>query len=425
MNPTALVLCAVALGAIAGVALTLAITAARNAGKRRSAQMHPQLPEIAVRILDQIDTFAVILDASLSPVYVNPTARRERYITGEQLQDQLFLKRARAVLKTGVPDVRDPDPNDPSDTVRVRIARLQERFAVVLAEDLGEEQRVNAMRRDFIANVSHELKTPIAAIGLLADAVQEAADDPEMVRKFAKSLGKESHRLGELSRDIIHLSEAQSSLRPEDREPVHLRELVRGSVDSHAEYALQQGVDLVLTDHSDAALSDVILGRPSSLGAAIDNILSNAIRFSPRGGHVGVGIDIVKDRLSVTVTDQGAGIAPEHLPRIFERFYRVDGARQRDGNGGTGLGLSIARHSMRAHGGDIDVWSQLGVGSSFVLVFPLHENTRQEKIAKRARKAQRQLSKAQKQAAQQASASTPPDSAKTATAVSASTKEQV
>ncbi|GAB2560820.1 sensor histidine kinase [Leucobacter ruminantium] len=391
MTPTALLLAATALGILIGAGTSLAIVAARRAGRRRAEAMRPELPEIATTILDEIETFAVILDASLTPVYANPTARYERFISGEELSDPEFLRRARRVMTTGIPDTREPDTSVPGDSIRVHIIRIQARFLAVLAEDIGEEQRVNAMRRDFIANVSHELKTPIAAIGLLAEATQEAADDSETVRGFAKSLVKESRRLGELSRDIIQLSEAQSTLRPEDRQAVSLPALVRREVESHREFASQHGVELVVT--GDNGLDAVIQGRAASLSAAVANLLSNAIRHSPEGGRVGVGMEVKRNSFVVTVTDQGEGIAPEHLGRIFERFYRVDGARTR-GEGGTGLGLSIARHTMRAHGGDIDVWSQQGVGSSFSLTFPRHDAEDAEKSTKRLKKAKRALRQA-------------------------------
>lgn len=388
MDPSLLVLASTALGAVAGAGVAVAILGMRRAGRRRAAELRPELEEVATTILDEIDMFAVVLDSSLTPVYANPIARQERHISDDDIRDPDFLLRVRRVMTTGVPDTHEPDPTDPSDTVRIHIVRIQRRFAVILAEDLGEEQRVNAMRRDFIANVSHELKTPIAAIGLLSEAVQQAADEPAVVLDFAKSLVKESRRLGELSRDIIQLSEAQSALRPEDRESVSLRNLVRSEVESHREFALQHGIELVVTDESDQDRDAVILGRPASLGAAVANLLSNAIRHSPDGGRVGVGMTIRRRSFIVTVTDQGAGIAPEHQSRIFERFYRVDGARTR-GDGGTGLGLSIARHTMRAHGGDVDVWSQPGVGSSFTLAFPLHDPEGSAKSSKRAKKARR------------------------------------
>ncbi|WP_244303258.1 cell wall metabolism sensor histidine kinase WalK [Leucobacter coleopterorum] len=160
MDPTALVLASVGLGIVIGAGTATAIVSAKAAGRRRSAEMRPELPEIATSILDEVETFAVILDSSLTAVYANPTARQEQHISGEELRDPSFLQRVRNVMTTGMPDTHEPDPSDPGDTVRIHIVRLQRRFVVVLAEDIGEEQRVNAMRRDFIANVSHELKTP-------------------------------------------------------------------------------------------------------------------------------------------------------------------------------------------------------------------------------------------------------------------------
>ena len=371
MTPTALVFASVGLGLVVGGLIAWTIIGARAAGRRRAEALNPELPMVAIELLSSLDMFAVILDASLTPVYANPAARDDPRITGAQLSEPEFLRRARRVMSSGVADIRMPDPEDPSDTVRVRIIRIRPRFLVVFADDLGEEQRVNAMRRDFIANVSHELKTPIAAIGLLSEAVLEAADEPEIVRGFAKSLKKESRRLGELSKDIIQLSEAQSTLLPEDREPVSLRAVLHAEVDAHRDFAMQSGVELVLTEDRSAA-DPITLGRAASIGTVIANLLSNAIRHSPEGGSVGIGMELEETHCVITITDQGEGIAPEHLPRIFERFYRIDAARSRVG-GGTGLGLSIARHTMRAHGGDIDVWSQPGIGSSFTVSFVLVE----------------------------------------------------
>ncbi|XPP26397.1 MAG: sensor histidine kinase [Leucobacter sp.] len=389
MDPTALVLTSVGLGIVTGALASWAIFAARGAGRRRVASLRPELPEAAVEVLHSLDSFAVILDASLSVVYANPAARDDPRVSGEELREPEFLQRARRVMSTGAPDTRDPSPEDPSDSVRVRIVRLQRRFLVVFAYDLGEEQRVNAMRRDFIANVSHELKTPIAAVGLLSEAVLEAADEPEIVRGFAKKLAKESRRLGELSRDIIQLSEAQATLRPEDREAVSLRAVLRTEVEAHRDYAAQQGVDLIVTEPDtagrgdDAAYDPYTMGRPAAIGTVMANLISNAIRHSPEGGHIGIGLEDRGQDCVVTVTDQGEGISPEHLPRIFERFYRVDTARSRDG-GGTGLGLSIARHTMRSHGGDIEVWSQPGVGSTFTLTFPvIDEDPKKRKKSKK------------------------------------------
>lgn len=393
MDPTLLVLTSITLGIIIGGALAAVVFTARGAAKRRAETLRPELPSAAIEVLHALDSFAVILDASLTPVYANPAARDDPRITGEELADADLLRRARGVMTSGVSDVRDPDPEDPKDTVRVTIVRLQRRFLVVFAQDLGEEQRVNAMRRDFIANVSHELKTPIAAVSLLSEALLEGADEPEIVRSFAKKLQKESRRLGDLSRDIIQLSEAQSTLQPEDRESVALRAVVRSEVEAHQDFAAQQGIDIVLTEETPNALDPITLGRPSSIGTVIANLLTNAIRHSPAGASVGVGIEVQDEDCYITVTDQGEGIEPEHQSRIFERFYRIDHARSRVG-GGTGLGLSIARHTMRAHGGDITVWSQPGVGSSFTLVFPIID--KRKKKPKERRREKRAAEKSQK-----------------------------
>ncbi|MFC5339088.1 sensor histidine kinase [Leucobacter denitrificans] len=350
------------------------------------------LPEIATTILEGIDTFAVIFDSTLTPVFANAAARRSETISGSMLQSPMFMNRAQRVLETGVPSSRDPHPDDPRDTVRTHLMRIEPDLIVLLAQDLGEEQRLNAMRRDFIANVSHELKTPIAAIGLLSEAVREAADNPQLVRDFASSLIKESKRLANLSQDIIQLSEAQSQLRPESLEKVQLRTLVREEVEAHEGFAAQHGVNLVLIDESDPKRKASIHGRASALASALANVLSNAIRHSPEGGTVKVRMSHRKRNFAVSIRDNGEGIAPEHQERIFERFYRVDTARSRT-DGGTGLGLSIARHSLRAHGGDITLRSEVGKGARFTLTFPLGDapKKRREKSVKRARKALKQL----------------------------------
>lgn len=382
MTPTLLVFASVALGLIAGAAITTAVVYARQLMRRRTEQLRPELPAIATAILSEIDSFAVILDASLTPIYANQAAREQPSVSGEELNDSGFLEQARRVLNTGIPFTKQPILDEPDDTVRIHMVRVPPSFLVVLAEDIAEEQRVNAMRRDFIANVSHELKTPIAAIGLLAEAIQAARDEPEMVQKFAKSLRKESTRLGELSRDIIRLSEAQATLTPADREIVPLYDLVSGEIDALETFATQHGVELILTENDADSAEVTTLGKRSALGVAIANVLVNAIQYSPEGSRVGVGVETSKKFFSVTITDQGPGIESAELQRVFERFYRVDGSRSREG-GGTGLGLSITRHTLRAHGGDVEVWSQPGLGSSFTITLPIDRSRETEKAVKR------------------------------------------
>lgn len=322
---------------------------------------------VAKAILHELDSFAVILGPDLQLLYANPAARQSTHVSGIELSDSRFLAQAKQVLNTGT---ATSHVNEDETPVRIQFIPLPDRHLVVLVEDLGEEQRVQAMRRDFIANVSHELKTPISAISLLAEAVVEGADDPEVVREFSKQLLKQARRLGNLTRDIIQLSEAQSDLRPEDRQPVDLRELVVQEVEAHRDLATGQDVSVELVLPEPASRPAITAGVPSALSTAVDNLLSNAIRYSPPGSRVRVTMTFEKDTLMVTVADQGEGIALEHQHRIFERFYRVDRSRSREG-GGTGLGLSIAHHIMRGHGGAIDLWSRPGEGSQFTLTFPL------------------------------------------------------
>ncbi len=379
MNPTTLVLLSILLGSVIGAGFVAAVVMMRRAGENRREQMRPKVPQAAVQILNELPEAAVLLDASLQPVFANTAASDETSpITDELIKDATFLTAMRNVMDTGAPYLQMPDPDETERAIRIRAFRVRKRFVAVLVDDVGGEQRVNAMRRDFIANVSHELKTPIAAISLLTEAINEAADDIDTVRRFAKSLGQEAKRLGELSRDVIHLSEAQSELVPSEREPVNLRNLVRTQVNEHRPYAVGRDVELVLTEPEEEDRPANILGRGSSLATAIANVLSNAIRHSPEGGRIGIGMAFVKNTLEVSVADQGEGIPPELQTRVFERFYRADGSRART-SGGTGLGLSITRHTMRAHGGDVRLWSQVGVGSTFTLVFPLHDSLNETK----------------------------------------------
>lgn len=375
------------LGAAFGVGTTRFLASRAH----RLAEQHPTLHPAVTDVLQPLDTFAVVLNDSLSVVYANPTARNDPRVSGEQLLQPSFLRRAHRVLATGMPETQEPGHAGPEDTVRLRIARVQRRYLVVFADDVGEAQRLNDMRRDFIANVSHELKTPISAIGLLADAVLEAAEEPEFVRTFAGRLGKEAKRLGDLSRDVIHLSEAQQSLDPERLELIDLASLAQAELDAHQEFAAQQGVQLELQRKVTGTPTGAItltprttqpaqpaqraqpahcIGDPARLGSVIANLVSNAIRHSPAGSIVTIELGTGASQHALVVTDHGDGIAAEHLPRIFERFYRVDPARSR-ASGGTGLGLAIVKHTVLEHGGDIDVRSEVGAGTRFTVTLPV------------------------------------------------------
>lgn len=382
VKPTSLVLLALLLGVCIGAGFMLAIIKLRQAGQSQRDKVRPKVPQAAEQILTQLPEAAILLDSALQVVFANTAATDySSPITQELVEDPGFLRHMRQVMETGAPYLHLPDPEQNQDSTRIRAFRLCRRFVTVLVDDVGEAQRVEAMRRDLIANASHEFKTPIAAISLLSEAISEAAEDTDTVRQFAAALTTEAKRLSELSRDVIHLSEAQSELVSSEREPVDVPELVRQQVEAHRSFAAGRQVELVVTEpRSDQPA--LILGRASSLAIAIDNVLSNAIKHSPEGGKVGIGMEFVPTGFQVAITDQGPGIPEEAQARVFERFYRIDAGRSRS-EGGTGLGLSIARNTLRSHGGDVYLWSQVGLGSTFTLHFPIHEalsvKTRKEK----------------------------------------------
>lgn len=362
----------VALGAVGGLVLgtiaTLIWVRSERTYANRLDLLQPNVPPAAVTILDELTMFAVVLDRSFSTVYANAEAIEHETIPAELVTADEFIDIAKTVHDTGESFTRFAD--DDLDGIWMHVFRLDSDFVVVLADDRGEEMRLTAMRRDFIANMSHELKTPVSSIGLLAEAIQQASADPDRVAGFAHTMVKESRRLAELTNDIILLSEAQSEPRLEDLEEVDLRELVVREVEDHISYARHRDVSLVCSVSESVESAHLrTVGRPMALGTAIVNLLTNAIKHSPKGARVGVSIDQEGDWVNIRVTDQGSGIEAENLDRIFERFYRVDNARTRE-DGGTGLGLSIVRHTMLTHGGSVDVWSKLGVGSTFTLRLP-------------------------------------------------------
>jgi two-component system sensor histidine kinase SenX3 len=236
---------------------------------------------------------------------------------------------------------------------------------LVLAEDLSEAQRVDAVRRDFVANVSHELKTPIGALSLLAEAVLSSADEPEAVRHFAGRMEAEAGRLSDLVGDLIDLSRLQGTDPLKDAAPVEVDDVVDEATDAVRQLASNSQIDVVVGGTQGLT----VLGMESQLVTALRNLLTNAINYSPRGTSVAVATRLTDGVVEISVTDQGMGIPESELHRVFERFYRVDQARSRV-TGGTGLGLSIVKHVAENHGGEVGVWSILGEGSTFTLRLP-------------------------------------------------------
>jgi two-component system sensor histidine kinase SenX3 len=250
-------------------------------------------------------------------------------------------------------------------TVNV-IPLIKEQLVLVLLSDESQAQRIQDVRRDFVANVSHELKTPIGALLLLSEAVLGAKDDPEAVTKFATRMQIESKRLTDLVQEIINLSRLQDSDPLSVPSELNVQDLVNEAIDQSQVGADNRKIKISTGDIANG----VVLGDRDQLIMAIQNLVENAVNYSPEGTQVTVS-SIVKDGIiTISITDQGIGIPENEKERIFERFYRVDPARSRE-SGGTGLGLSIVKHVATKHGGEVSVWSVEDVGSTFSLKLPI------------------------------------------------------
>ncbi len=247
----------------------------------------------------------------------------------------------------------------------MRVARLGARFVLLLADDRTESYRLDDVRRDFVANVSHELKTPIGAVGLLAEALASASNEPDEVKRFAKRLTHESERLAGITAEIIELSRLQSGDPLTEAERVGIDSVIAQAVDRNRVAAESHRISLVPSGKIRAQ----VFGDRQLLVTAVHNLIANAIQYSPDGSRVGVGVTSDDGVVEISVTDQGVGIPEDERGRVFERFFRVDSARSRN-TGGSGLGLSIVKHIVQNHGGDVRVWSQQGHGSTFTIRLP-------------------------------------------------------
>ncbi len=253
------------------------------------------------------------------------------------------------------------------DAVRARLTPVGgSGHVALLVEDVSEAHRVEAVRRDFVANVSHELKTPVGAMALLAEALQDASADPAAVRRFAGRVEHEAGRLGRLVQELIDLSRLQGADPLPDPERVQVDRVVSEAVDRTRTVATARGVAIVRGGERDLC----VLGIESQLVTALVNLLDNAVSYSQEHTRVAVAVRRREGAVEISVTDQGIGISDRDTERIFERFYRVDPARSRV-TGGTGLGLAIVKHIATNHGGEVDVWSVEGSGSTFTLRLPV------------------------------------------------------
>ena len=333
------------------------------------------LPPGVDTVLSVLSSSAVVLDESDSVVKASSAAYALGLVRGGRLSVESMLHMARDTRRDG--EIRQVELDLPRRgtgrgealAVSARVAPLGSRLVLLLVEDLTEARRIEAVRRDFVANVSHELKTPTGALSLLSEAVMDASDDPEAVRRFAGRMEIEATRLTNLVQELIDLSRVQNDDPLEDAEPVRVEELVVEAIDR----CRQQAGSKQITMASGGTADLFVWGNRSQLAAALGNLVENAVNYSPARTRVGIAARKLPaaggDLIEIAVTDQGIGISEKDRERVFERFYRVDPARSR-ATGGTGLGLAIVKHVAASHGGEVTVWSSEGQGSTFTLRLP-------------------------------------------------------
>ncbi|HEV7825333.1 MAG TPA: ATP-binding protein [Mycobacteriales bacterium] len=378
----------VALALLAGAVIGALFAVAALIRARRSSASDGERPavpptvlseDLARRSIETLRAALVVVDPSDEVVLANPAAQRMGVVRDRRISHgtlRTLARQARSGLDTGE-TVRDTELDLPRGrmldplAVRVRVAALGLGGHVVLqVEDVTEVHRVAKVRRDFVANVSHELKTPVGALQLLAEAVADATDDPEAVRRFSARMQHESERLGRLVHEIIVLSRLQGAEPLPEPAAVAVDRVVTEVLDRSRSTADARRIVVVTGGERGLAVS----GSESQLITALGNLVDNAIAYSPEGTRVAIGIRQRDSLVEVSVSDQGMGIAEPDLDRIFERFYRADPARSR-ATGGTGLGLAIVKHIATNHGGSVDVWSVEGSGSTFTLRLPIRART--------------------------------------------------
>ncbi len=374
MDPTTQAFLAAVIGAVVAGGAVLAWHVSDREQQHGAAAQEPVVPAGVGAVLSVLRSSAVVVDDGDLVVKASAPAYALGLVRGTALASEELADLVARVRRDG--QIRETEllmdrPGAPARHVTARVAPLGHRLVLALVEDRTRERRVEAVRRDFVANVSHELKTPVGAMRLLAEAIHDAADDPEAVRRFAHRMVTEGERLSRLVQQVIELSRLQGD-EPLDRPvPVSVDDVIAVAIDTSAIDASARRVDVVTAGTPGLKVH----GSEEQIAAAVSNLVANAVAYSETGSTVLVttkhlGGDGEPDVLEISVVDQGIGIPTGEIDRIFERFYRVDPARHRS-TGGTGLGLSIVKHVAASHGGDVRVWSQPGQGSTFTLTLPL------------------------------------------------------
>lgn len=361
-------------GLVLGVVLGLVLARRPARGPADGAGPAPTSrlgPAAVRRLVDVMDPAAVVLDGNDRVLLANASARGLGIVRTDRISVPGLLVAAAAARTSGIHRCELALPEDLVGAgprrVGVQAARLDSQGLVaLLVHDVTEARRVEDVRRDFVANVGHDLKTPVGALTLLAEAVQDAADDPEAIKRFSARMRHEAQRLARLVTELIDLSRLQGGDPLPALEPVRVEVIIAEATDRTRLAAVAKQIDITAKTGSDL----VVRGVEAQLVTALTNLLGNAVAYSSIRSHVAVTTRARSGFAEISVTDTGVGIPDSDRDRIFERFYRVDPARA-SATGGHGLGLAIVKHIITNHGGVVEVWSEPGVGSTFTMRVPL------------------------------------------------------
>ena len=370
MDSATLVPLSLAFGVIAGAGIVIVVVLAARRGQHAAEVVNTAVPDGVDQVLDALESAGVVLDPSNTVVKASPGALAFGLVWNRALVHPELISMVDRVRRSGEPVAQEVHlargPIGEANIILwVRIARLGARYILLIAEDRTDGYRLDEVRRDFVANISHELKTPIGAVGLLAEALESAAKEPEQVKRFAKRLSKEADRLARITQEIIQLSRLQAADALAKPVLIGIDSVVAQAIDQNRVAADARGIRLITKSDPEAE----VYGDEPLLVVALHNLVANAIQYSPDNSRIGVGVNVDDGIVEIAVTDQGVGIPEEERDRVFERFYRSDPARSRN-TGGSGLGLSIVKHVAQNHGGDVRVWSQTGRGSTFTIRLP-------------------------------------------------------
>ncbi|WP_044570037.1 sensor histidine kinase [Arthrobacter alpinus] len=408
MDPLVIGLVAGLIGLALGIFGMFAFSISDRSRRLTPDITEPTLPDGAAEVLSVVGKAYIVIDTVDGVVRASPGAYAYGLVRGHTLVHKELLDLAHRVRRDGVIEERDlilargalpaaakvsvnsnheaaesagsgyAEPHTVTDpmgahgapgqgtlVIQVRVAPLTEEYILLLADDRTEIARTEAVRNDFVANVSHELKTPVGAISLLAEALESAPEDQATVRRFASRMMTESARLAALVQDIIELSRLQGKDVARVATEVDMNAVIAEAVDRTRLPAQSKNIKLAVG----AAQPAEVYGDQAQLVTALRNLIDNAVRYSPDNTQVGIGLQVSGGVVSVSISDQGDGLSPQEQDRIFERFYRVDAARSRH-TGGTGLGLSIVKHIVSNHGGEVTLWSAPKMGSTFTVRLP-------------------------------------------------------